>query len=71
MATALILAKLKFKSAAELNQIKNAIDTLTAYDLHQDVLSITKRFVDKEIEYRTEKNKKIRQAQKNNSNKDS
>jgi hypothetical protein len=55
MATALILSKLKFKTAAELNQIKNAIDTLTAYDLHQDVLSITKKFVDKEIEYRTEK----------------
>jgi len=65
MATALILSKLKFKNAAELNQIKNAIDTLTAYDLHQDVLSITKKFVDKEIEYRSEKIKKIREAQKN------
>ena len=71
MATALILAKLKFRDAAELNQIKNAIETLTAYDLHEDVLSITKKFVDKEIEYRTEKIKKIRQAQKINDNKDS
>jgi hypothetical protein len=63
MATALILSKLKFKNAAELNQIKNAIDTLTAYDLHEDVLSITKKFVEKEIEYRTEKIKRIRKAQ--------
>ena len=55
MATALILAKLKFKTAAELNQIKNAIDTLTAYDLHEDVLSITKKFVDKELDYRLTK----------------
>ena len=66
MATALILSKLKFRNAAELNHIKNAIDTLTAYDLHEDVLSITKKFVDKEIEYRTEKIKKIRTEQKNN-----
>jgi len=55
MATALILAKLKFKTAAELNQIKNAIDTLFAYDLHEDVLSITKKFVDKELDYRLTK----------------
>jgi len=55
MATALILSKLKFKNAAELNQIKNAIDTLIAYNLHQDVLSITKKFVDKELAYRLAK----------------
>jgi len=55
MANALILSKLKFKDAAELNQIKNAIDTLMTYGLHQDVLSITKKFVDKELAYRLAK----------------
>ena len=54
MATALILAKLKFKSEAELAQIKTAIHTLIAYDLHQDTLLITQKFVDKEIDNRTQ-----------------
>ena len=55
MATALILSKLKFKTEAELAQIKTAISTLIAYDLHQDTLLITEKFVDKEIENRTKK----------------
>jgi hypothetical protein len=53
MATALILSKLKFKTEAELAQIKTALSTLIAYDLHQDTLLITEKFVDKEIENRT------------------
>ena len=54
MATALILSKLKFKTEHQLKEIKTAISTLVAYDLHQDVLLITERFVDKEIKNRKE-----------------
>ena len=49
---ATVLAKLKFKSEAELAQIKTAIHTLIAYDLHQDNLLTTRKLVYKEIENR-------------------
>lgn len=60
MANAIILSKLKFKTAAELNQIKNAIDTFKAYGIDLDGLLVTEKMVNQELAFRWRKaNKKI------------
>lgn len=55
MANAIILSKLKFKTAAELNQIKNAIDTFKAYGIDLDGLLVTEKMVNQELDYRLKK----------------
>ena len=52
MPTAIHLSKLKFKTEAELNQIKSAIDTLNAYDLGLGGMKILENMVNKEINNR-------------------
>ena len=59
MANAIILSKLKFKTLAELNQIKTAIDTLKVYEMHTDSLLVTEKMVNQEITYRLDKAEKL------------
>ena len=53
MANAAILAMLKFRDEAELNQIKNAIDTFKAYNIVLEGLNVTEVMVQKEIANKT------------------
>tara|TARA_B100001939_G_C16903873_1_gene601325 strand:+ start:69 stop:239 length:171 start_codon:yes stop_codon:yes gene_type:complete len=53
MANAAILAMLKFRDESELNQIKNAIDTLKIYNIILDGLGVTEVMVSKEIANKT------------------
>lgn len=53
MANSAILSMLKFRSEAELNQIKNALDTLKAYNIILEGLGVTRIMVAKEITNKT------------------
>ena len=53
MANAAILAMLKFRDESELNQIKNALDTLKIYNIILEGLGVTQIMVANEIANKT------------------